>query len=79
MHEAGYSSEQFSKYNELKDYISNLELLESQENQGKSNIPFDEWIKTRGDSFKKRHLIPDDPELWKFENFEAFMDRREDL
>jgi len=79
MQEAGYSREQYSKCNELKDYIGNLELLEFQENQEKSNIPFDEWIKTRDDSFKKRHLIPDDPELWKFENFEAFMDRREDL
>ncbi len=79
MQEANCTWEQYTKYKELKEYIGNLELLEYQENQEKSDIPFDEWIRTRDDSFKNRHLIPDDPELWKFENFEAFMDKREDL
>ena len=79
MNEAGFSREEWSSYNELKDYVANLELLLSHENQEKSNTEFDRWIKTRDVSFKKRHLIPDDPELWKFKNFERFIEERESL
>jgi len=79
MKEAGYTREQYSRYNELKDYLGNLELLVFQENQEKSDVPFDKWIKTRDASFKKRHLIPDDPELWKFGNFESFIQQRKNL
>lgn len=71
--------DQWHQYYELKDRVANLELLTQQENLEKSNKPFDEWIATRDKSFLKRHLIPDDPELWKFENFEAFSDKREEL
>lgn len=63
----------------MRDYISNLELLSPQENQEKSGIPFDEWIKTRDSSFKKKHLIPDDPELYKLENFNKFVEERDKL
>jgi len=64
---------------ELKDRLGNLTLLWSRENQEKSDHPFDEWLKTRDASFKKRHLIPDDPALWKFDKFEAFLAAREEL
>jgi len=79
MKEAGFSREEWSSYNELKDHLANLELLLSHENQEKSNMAFDRWIKTRDVSFKKRHLIPDDTELWKFKNFERFIKERERL
>lgn len=79
MKEAGFSREEWSSYNERKDYVANLELLLSHENQEKSNVEFDRWIRTRDVSFKKRHLIPDDPELWKFKNFERFIEERESL
>lgn len=79
MNEAGFSREEWGRYNRLKDYIANLELLLFNENQEKSNLPFDRWIETRDVSFKKRHLIPDNPELWRFENFEQFIDERERL
>jgi len=79
MKEAGFSRDEWSTYNELQDYVANLELLLSHENQEKSKMPFEQWTKTRDASFKKRHLIPDDPDLWKFKNFERFVEEREHL
>jgi hypothetical protein len=63
----------------LHDRLGNLELLLSQENEEKSAKPFEEWIHTRDKSFMKRHLIPNDAELWKFENFDKFIRAREAL
>ena len=79
MKEAGFGRDEWSIYNELRDYVANLELLLSHENQEKSKMPFEQWIKTRDTSFKKRHLIPDDADLWKFKNFERFVEERERL
>jgi hypothetical protein len=69
----------WDKYYDLHNRVANLELLTQQENLEKLNKPFDGWIRTRDASFKKRHLIPDNPELWKFENFEQFVEEREKL
>lgn len=77
MKEQGFSREQYNAYAELRDLVSNLELLVLDENQEKLDMPFDRWLVTRDSSFKKRHLIPDDPELWKFENFQQFVEERE--
>lgn len=59
--------------------IGNLQLLISHENEAKLNKPFDEWISTRDAGFKKRHMIPEDPSLWKFERFDDFVSAREAL
>ena len=66
-------------YQNICNKIANLELLTQQENLEKLNKPFDEWIMSRDVSFKKRHLIPENAELWKFENFEQFIEEREKL
>jgi hypothetical protein len=79
MKQAGYSNDIWYKYYELKDKVGNLELLLPHENQEKSDQPFDKWITTRDPTFRKRHLIPDEPELWRFENFEGFVKKREEL
>jgi len=79
MKQAGYSDEIWYKYYELKDRVGNLELLLPHENQEKSDQPFDKWITTRDPSFRQRHLIPNEPELWKFEKFEDFIRKREEL
>ena len=79
MKKAGYGDDLWSKYSNLKDKIGNLELLLPHENQEKSDQPFEKWITTRDTSFKQRHLIPNNPDLWKFENFEGFIDERERL
>jgi hypothetical protein len=79
MKSAGFNVDKMFLYAKLRDRLGNLELLSPDENKAKSNQPFDKWLKTRDDSFKKRHLIPDVPELWKFENFESFIKKREEL
>jgi len=79
MKQVGYSDELCGRYYLLEDRIGNLELLLPHENQEKSDQPFDKWITTRDPSFMQRHLIPSDPELWKFQNFEAFVKKREEL
>lgn len=62
-----------------KDRLGNLCLLWSRENQEKSDQPFEDWLRTRDASFRKRHLIPEDPKLWKFERFGDFLKAREKL
>lgn len=79
MEESGFSSDDWYRYSLLKNKIGNLELLLDHENQEKLNKPFDQWISTRGSTFKSRHLIPDNSELWKFERFEDFVTERERL
>lgn len=74
----GLEANWYERYR-LSNRVANLELLTQQENLEKLNKPFDQWIKSRDISFKKRHLIPDDPELYKFENFENFIEERERL
>jgi hypothetical protein len=79
MHEAGFLREQHIDFSQWKDSIANLELLLPYENQEKLDKPFNSWIKTRDKSFLKRHLIPEDSELWNFNNFESFLAEREKL
>jgi len=59
-----------------KDLIGNLALLLSRENSGKSDKSVDKWLATRDSSFRKRHLIPDSPALWKFDKFDQFLKER---
>ena len=76
---AGFSREKIISYTGLRDQIGNLQLLLSDENPKKTNMPFEEWITTRDTNFKRRHLIPDNPDLYKFENFDKFVIEREKL
>lgn len=68
-----------------RDQIANLMLLTAEENgfQNKCDTPPDQWfaqkLKERGDDYLKLHLIPSDPQLWKLENFDKFIDERKKL
>lgn len=62
-----------------RDCIGNLCLLLAQENIGKQDMPVDEWLASRDPCFLKRHLIPEDKLLWKFERFPDFLIAREEL
>ncbi|MCP4567922.1 MAG: DUF262 domain-containing protein [FCB group bacterium] len=77
--DAGYNDEAIEKYQALFNRLGNLELLKDNENIEKSGKEFSDWITTRDETFKARHLIPDDSELYKLENFEKFLDGREQL
>ena len=62
-----------------KDRLGNLCLLLASENIGKQDMPIDEWLQSREPGFLKRHLIPDNQALWKFERFADFLEAREEL
>ena len=74
--EAGIEPEKAITFEEQADKFANLQLLTGKENEAKQDKPFGEWIKTRDESFYDRHLIPDDPKLYKLENFDDFLDAR---
>ncbi len=76
---SGLPSDKQKRYAELYNNIGNLQLLMSQENTQKKATPFEKWITTRDVDFKRRHLIPDDSNLLRFECFEEFVAERERL
>jgi hypothetical protein len=64
--------------------IANLALLTAKENgfQGKSGEMPETWIPKQLEDdpdFLERHLIPKDPELWKADNFQKFIEARREL
>ena len=79
MDAAGLSAAKQEQYQQLYNRVGNLELLLNTENLEKSNKDFADWLTTRDASFRKRHLIPDDDDLLKFERFEDFIKAREAL
>ncbi len=62
-----------------KDRLGNLCLLLAPENMGKQDMPIDEWLESREPGFLKRHQIPTDRALWKFDRFPDFLEAREEL
>jgi hypothetical protein len=73
---------------EQRDQIANCMLLTAEENGfgGKCDIPPDKWFHesrfaNKEDQLRyfKLHLIPPDPELWKLENFDRFVQARKIL
>jgi hypothetical protein len=74
----GVSHDEASKYMQLFNNLPNLELLTETENMQKNSTLFSEWIKTRDDDFRDRHLIPlyNDYSL---ENFNKFYEERKAL
>lgn len=79
MQQAGFDDAAWQRYYSLEHKVGNLELLLPHENQEKSDRPFVEWITTRDPSFQQRHLIPNEPGLWRFDRFEGFIEKREEL
>jgi uncharacterized protein with ParB-like and HNH nuclease domain len=62
-----------------KERLGNLCLLLASENSGKQDMPVEEWLRSREPGFLKRHLIPESPELWRFDRFPDFLAAREEL
>lgn len=67
-----------------RDQIANLALLTTKENgfTGKSGQLPDKWLPEQikqDPTFLARHLIPNDPELWKLENYQDFVAARRKL
>jgi hypothetical protein len=77
--DAGLSADRQARYAGLVDRLGNLQLLLPHENQAKSDRDFQEWLKSRDQDYRRRHLIPDDPALYDFNKFEEFVQAREEL
>jgi len=74
----GYDEAKVQYYMSNFNTISNLQLLTDSENLSKNATPFEEWIRTRDTTFRKRHLIPDLPS-YAFDSFEQFSEARKAL
>jgi hypothetical protein len=64
-----------------RDQIANCMLLTAQENGagGKTDTLPEIWFADKSTDYLKLHLIPEDKELWKLENFESFIEARKKL
>jgi uncharacterized protein with ParB-like and HNH nuclease domain len=74
----GYSTEKIDEYIKYFNTILNLELLEESENKSKNATPFDKWVNTRDNNFKRRHFIPD-MDTYDFDHFIEFIQARKIL
>lgn len=64
-----------------RDQLANCMLITASENgagQKGAQLPED-WFAGKPTSYLKMHLIPEDPELWKIENYERFIEARQIL
>jgi hypothetical protein len=67
----GYDDAKIQAYMSKFNVLANLQLLTESENLSKNATPFDQWIRTRDATFRKRHLIPDLAKL-DFDYFDEF-------
>jgi len=79
MDAAGLPREKQEEFGATYNRLGNLELLLDTDNTQKNDQDFAKWIQTRDSDFKKRHFIPDDPNLWNLASFGKFLERREEL
>lgn len=65
----------------IRDQIANLMLLTAVENGagGKTDILPEVFFADKSPEYLEMHLIPKNPKLWKFENFEKFIEARKKL
>lgn len=65
----------------FRDQLANMMLLTRSENgaSGKWDTSAEDWFKTKDKAYFDLHLIPQDPTLWKLENYELFLEERKKL
>jgi hypothetical protein len=64
-----------------RNQLANCMLLTQQENGagGKTDISPEEWFKDKPVEYLEKHLIPQDPALWKLDRYEDFLAARKVL
>jgi Protein of unknown function DUF262/Protein of unknown function (DUF1524) len=64
-----------------RDQLANMMLLTRAENGagGKSDTPAEDWFSGKPPEYLEKHLIPNDVNLWKLENYEKFIEERKKL
>ncbi len=76
--------EKLEKWQDMKDRLPNLQLMEGSENESKNNTPFKKWMDDtyhdEGDYkfFMKTNYIPEDVSL-EFKDFEEFYEKRKEI
>lgn len=70
---------QIAKFQQSFNRLGNLQLITEADNREKSDTDFEKWLKDRDPDYRDEHLIPDDDNLLKLENFEQFLAAREEL
>ena len=78
LRQMGLSDEQIEFALAHYNTILNLELLTETENKEKNAQPFETWVTTRDDNFKKRHHIPQGLN-YTFEQFQTFIELRKEI
>lgn len=72
----GYDAERRAEYREKANSFANLQLLREDENTAKLAAEPEKWLTTRDESFRRRHLIPEDLVLT-LDDFDVFVRQRE--
>ncbi|MBI3684385.1 MAG: HNH endonuclease, partial [Acidobacteria bacterium] len=64
-----------------RNQLANCMLLSREENGagGKGDTSPEDWFRDKSEDYLQRHLIPDDPPLWRLERFEDFIAARKKL
>jgi hypothetical protein len=73
-----YKKDVIAEYLLYYNSILNLELLTPSENLSKNATPFESWITTRDNKFKKRHSIPELTD-YSLDNFIEFVNKRKEI
>ena len=73
----GYGDDKIEVFLSRFNTICNLQLLTESENLEKSDMEFEQWLKTRDESFRSRHHIPE-VQNYSFEHFDEFSSARTD-
>ena len=71
----GYDDKKIQRYISYYNTILNLQLITDSENLSKSSTPFEGWISTRDEDFKRMHHIPE-MECYDLDSFEDFIHKR---
>ncbi len=76
----GIETEDWQKWQQMKDHLPNLQLMEGKENESKNKTPFEEWLNNKSEivdieKFKTDNHIPINISL-DFKDFEVFYDAR---
>lgn len=74
----GYDDTKIERYRSYYNTILNLELITDYENLSKSAMPFEEWIRTRDEDFKKRNHIPE-MQRYDLDLFDEFIQQRKSI
>ena len=76
----GISEERTENWQELKDKLPNLQLMEGTENESKNKTPLKEWLSSegKGEQYLRDNYFPDKIDL-DIKHFEEFYEERKNI